>query len=282
MDTRPPFQRLLAEAAAQSRHLCIGLDVDVDRIPSSVAGERDADRAYEFCTQIVDGTKQIAAAYKPNVAFFESLGPAGLSALARVVSYIHAHAPSAIVIADAKRGDIGSTNVAYVSAIFGSLNADAATVSPYVGREGLQPFLDQADRGIFVLCRTSNPGSAEFQDLIVDDMPLYRYVARNIARDWNTNQNCGLVVGATYPAELQDIREVAPTLPILIPGVGAQGGDLQASVRAASVAGAPFLLNVSRAVIYAATDRDYVAAATSAALEFDEQIRAARESADLP
>ena len=271
------FSGLLAALTAEGRHLCVGLDTDPARLP---AGFRDGDapaaRVAAYNAEIVDATAHVAAAFKPNVAFFEALGAAGHDALAATIAHVRERAPDTPVILDAKRGDIGSTNLGYVTAVFDDLGADAVTVHPYLGGRALEPFLAREDRAIFVLARTSNEGAGEFQDLEAGGLPLYRHVARAVAGSWNERGNCGLVVGATYPEELAHVREdVGPEMPILIPGIGAQGGDVAASV-AANAGSAAFLLNASRAILYAASDAaGFAAAARAEAERLDAEIRAA-------
>lgn len=271
---------MLAAHFAAGRHLAIGLDTDPARIPTSLDPAADAAaRVVEFNRAIVEATAGLGAAYKPNAAFFEALGEDGFRALAGTIEAIRAAAPEAAVILDAKRGDIGSTNAGYVTAAFERLDADAITVHPYLGGEALAPFLERADKLIFVLARTSNPGAGELQDLVADGLPLYRHVARAVARDWNGADNCGLVVGATYPDELRAVREDVPAeMPILIPGVGAQGGDVAAVVAANREAGSDaFLINASRSITYASSGEDFAAAARAAAKALDTEIRAAVE-----
>jgi orotidine-5'-phosphate decarboxylase len=269
---------LLAGHFAAGRHLTVGLDTDPRRLPESVApGAGPAERVIEFNRAIVAATADLAAAYKPNSAFYEALGADGFRALAATVEAIRAEAPEAAVILDAKRADIGSTNAGYVVAAFDRLGADAITVHPYLGGEALAPFLARAEKLIFVLARTSNPGAGELQDLVAGGVPLYRHVARAVARDWNGAGNCGLVVGATYPEELRAVREdVPPEMPILIPGVGAQGGDAGAVVAANRAAGGDaYLVNASRSILYASPGEDFADAARAAAEALDAEIRAA-------
>jgi orotidine-5'-phosphate decarboxylase len=250
------------------RHLAVGLDPVLERIPESVAPEASpAERIIEFNRAVVEATAGIAAAYKPNSAFYEALGEEGFHVLEETVATIRDRAPGAAVILDAKRADIGSTNAGYVAAAFDRLGADAITVHPYLGGEALAPFLERAEKVVFVLARTSNPGAGELQDLVVDGAPLYRHVARAVARDWNAAGNCGLVVGATYPEEMRTIRAEAPaSMPILVPGVGAQGGDVSAVVAANRAAGSDaFLVAASRSVIYASSGGDFAEAARAAA-----------------
>jgi orotidine-5'-phosphate decarboxylase len=273
-----PCAELLAEHFSRGQHLAVGLDPDPERLPGSVApGAPAAEQVVEFNRRIVEATADIAAAYKPNAAFYEALGEDGFYALSETVATIRDRAPGAAVILDAKRADIGSTNAGYVAAAFDQLGADAVTVHPYLGGEALAPFLERTDKLVFVLARTSNPGAGEFQDLVADDVPLYRHVARAVARDWNAAGNCGLVVGATYPEEMRAIREDIPaTMPILIPGVGAQGGDVAATVAANVDADSDaYLIAASRSIIYASAGEDFAEAARAAAQALDVEIRAA-------
>jgi len=270
---------LLAGHFATGRHLAVGLDTDPGRIPEQVApGGSPAERVVEFNRAIVAATAGLAAAYKPNAAFYEALGGDGFGALEETIAAVREHAPGAAVILDAKRADIGSTNAGYVAAAFERLGADAVTVHPYLGGEALAPFLERAGKLIFVLARTSNPGAGELQD--VEDregVPLYRRVARAVAGDWNAAGNCGLVVGATYPDEMGAIRaDVPASMPILIPGVGAQGGDVAAVVGANRAAGSDaYLIAASRSILYASPGEDFAAAARAAAAALDAEIRAA-------
>jgi orotidine-5'-phosphate decarboxylase len=226
-----------------------------------------------FNRAIIDATCDLVAAYKPNLAFYEALGPAGMETFRATV----AHVPHGIpVIADAKRGDIDNTTRAYARAIFDVYGCDAITANPYLGRDALAPFLDRADRGTYILCRTSNPGAREIAELDVAGEPLYVRIAER-ARTWTTHGNIGLVVGATAPAQLAKVRAVAPALPILLPGVGAQGGDLAASMVAGlDVTGAGLLVVVARQVMYASSDRDFSDAARVAARRLRDQIENAR------
>jgi len=269
---------LLAGHFAAGRHLAVGLDTDPERIPESVAPNGSpAERVLEFNRAIVAATAEVAAAYKPNAAFYEALGADGHRALAGTIAAIRELAPTAAAILDAKRADIGSTNAGYVAAAFDDLGADAITVHPYLGREALAPFLERAEKLIFVLARTSNPGAGELQDIEdAEGLPLYRRVARAVARDWNEAGNCGLVVGATYPGEMGAIRaDVPASMPILIPGVGAQGGDLAATVAANREAGsAAYLIAASRSLIYASEGEDFADAARTAAQKLDAEIGA--------
>jgi orotidine-5'-phosphate decarboxylase len=232
-----------------------------------------------FNRGIVEATADLVCAYKPNLAFYEALGLEGWEGLRRTLALIPPEIP---VIADAKRGDIGSTSEAYAQAIFDVFGFDAVTLTPYVGLDGLEPFGRYAGRGLLVLCKTSNPGSGDLQDLIVDwrgeRLPLYQAVARRVV-EWNrqVEAQCGLVVGATYPGQLAEIRALAPDLPILIPGVGAQGGSLEQAVRLGSDArGELAIVNASRAISYASSGEDWQQAARRVALEIVQEMRRAR------
>jgi len=270
------FGELLDAQRRNGKFLCAGLDPDYEKIPEPARKNGIRESITFFNRSIVDATKAVVCAYKPNIAFYEAHGDEGFAALRETVEYIREQAPDTVVILDAKRADIGNTNEGYVTAAFDHLRADAITLHPYLGKEALQPFLDRTEKGLFVLCRTSNPGATEFQDLRVEEEPLYVRVARNVAADWNGNRNCGLVVGATYPEEIARVREAAPELPFLIPGVGTQGGDLEKSVLASKDRkGGGFILSVSRGILYASSGADFAEAAGRKAEEFDNAIREA-------
>lgn len=276
------FRALLDARWDAGLFVSVGLDPDWDRLPASLraaAGAEPSDDAkagavLRFCTAIVDATADLACAFKPNAAFFERFGAPGVAALGAVMRHIRAAAPGVPVIYDAKRGDIGSTNAGYVEDAFDRLGADAITVHPYLGAESLRPFLDRADRGTIVLVRTSNPGGGEFQDLAVGGEPLYRAVARRVADHWNGNRNCAVVVGATYPAELAAVRAIVGDMPILIPGVGAQGGDVRLTVEAGRDArGRGMVVNASRGIIYAGAGADFADAARAETLRLTGEIQ---------
>ena len=235
--------------------VCVGLDVHPDKIPPHVMQGNDP--VFQFNKAIIDATADLVAAYKPNLAFYEALGTEGWDILKRTVEYI----PDGIIrVGDAKRGDIGSTAQRYAHALF-SLGFDIVTVNPYLGWDSVAPFVDAEERGVFILCLTSNKSSRDFQYLTHEGSTLYQRVAR-IAVQWNENDNCGLVVGATHPDELAGSRDIAPSLPFLIPGIGAQGGDLEASVHAGTDAeGEMALINSSRGIIYASQGEDFQKAA---------------------
>lgn len=258
---------MMSERLLGGHHLCVGLDTALSRLPDAFMRSSPAEvRVIAYNEAIVDATADLVAAYKPNIAFYEALGAPGLEALAATISHIARVAPEVPVILDAKRADIDSTNEGYVTAAFDELGAHAITVHPYLGGVALAPFLERESKGVFVLVRTSNRGAGELQDLLVDGIPLYRHVARRVANHWNGADNCGLVVGATYPDELAAVRADVPSaMPILIPGIGAQGGDLDAVVQANVAAGSnAYLINASRSVIFAnSPDGDFGAAARS-------------------
>ena len=252
------FADKLNNAWEQSRSLvCVGLDPDPRLMPIPEIAT--------FNRAIVDATWDLVCAYKPNLAFYEALGMDGLQALEATLVHIREVAPRVVLLGDAKRGDIGSTAQAYATAMFDSWGVDALTASPYLGADSVEPFIERPDKGVFLICRTSNPGSADFQALMVQDeagaKPLYQVVAER-ASGWNRHRNVGLVVGATQPEELDLVREMHPQMPILIPGVGAQGGELESAVRSGvDPRGRGAIINSSRGVIYASKRPDFAEAA---------------------
>ena len=266
--------------AAERRHesmLCVGLDPEPARFPPPWQG--DASRIFDFCAAIVDATKDLVLAFKPQIAYFAAHGAE--DQLERLMAYLRRSAPDVPVILDAKRGDIGATAEQYAREVFVRYQADAVTLSPYMGFDSIEPYLRHAGKGVILLCRTSNPGSADLQgQALASGELLYERVARLAAGEWNRTGQIGLVVGATYPQELARVRELAPTLPLLIPGIGAQGGDAQAAVRAgwrgtAAATQAPVIVSSSRAVLYASAGEDFAAAARRAALATRAQLNAA-------
>jgi orotidine-5'-phosphate decarboxylase len=258
--------------------LCVGLDPELEHLPATIQRGDPAAAILAFNTAIVNATSDLVCAYKPNAAFYEAHGPPGMEALLATIALIHSQAPGVPVLLDAKRGDVGNTSRAYAHAIFDVCGADAVTVQPYLGRDALAPWLERADRGVFVLCRTSNPGAGELQDLTIEGEPLFLHLARRVAGEWNAQGNCGLVVGATWPAELAAIRAVAPDLPLLVPGIGAQGGDLERSARAGvDHYGQGLLISASRSVLYASSGADFADAARREALRLRAAINAARD-----
>ncbi|KRD77446.1 orotidine-5'-phosphate decarboxylase [Lysobacter sp. Root983] len=253
--------------------VCVGLDPEPAKFPARLAADPDA--VFGFCRDIVDATAQYACAFKPQIAHFAALGAE--DALTRLIAHIHTAHPGIPVILDSKRGDIGSTAQHYASEAFDRYAADAVTANPYLGRDSVQPFLDRADRGVVVLCRTSNPGAGDLQDLMVDGRPLYQHVAHKVAHEWNAHGNCALVVGATWPAQLREVRAIVGDVPFLVPGVGAQGGDVEAVVSNAKTAdGTGLMVSSSRAILYASAGDDYAEAAATAARTLRDQINAFR------
>lgn len=230
--------------------LCVGLDPELARMPERL--RHDPHPLFAFCRAVVDATAPFACAFKPNTAFFEAHGSAGWAELAMLFAHIRQYWPDHFTICDAKRADIGNTNRGYVQAVFDALGADSITLHPYLGAEALAPFLERADKVSIVLCRTSNAGAGELQDLLMDGQPLWAHVGDLVSHAWNTRGNCMLVVGATWPAEMQQLRALATELTFLVPGLGAQGGDVEATVRAGLRAdGRGLILSSSRAILYA-------------------------------
>ncbi|HEU5228177.1 MAG TPA: orotidine-5'-phosphate decarboxylase [Ktedonobacteraceae bacterium] len=274
---RDTFISLLERRWQEGYAVCVGLDSDYTQLPTIVKRTGNIEDAmFTFNREIIDATHELVCAYKPNAAFYEAQGDAGTRALIRTVQYIkktYAHLP---VILDAKRADIGSTNLGYVAAVFDVIGADAVTVHPYLGKEALAPFLARKEKGILVLVKTSNPGSGELQDLLVGEerQPLYQIVARNVAQNWNANGNCAIVVGATYPAELSRVRSIVGDMPILLPGIGTQGGEVAATVRAGKDSrGHGMIISASRSVIFASSGADFAQAARKATEQLNEEIR---------
>ena len=271
------FLDMLATAERDnSSMLCVGLDPEPTRFPGRLKG--DSNKIYDFCAQIVDATADLVIAFKPQIAYFAAHRAEGQ--LERLMEHMRRVAPQVPIILDAKRGDIGSTAEQYAREAFERYGADAVTLSPFMGFDSVQPYLKFEGKGAFLLCRTSNPGGDDLQNQRLGSVPgeplLYEHVARLAQGPWNLNGQLGLVVGATYPAEIERVREVAPTLPLLIPGVGAQGGDAVATVRAGWRPGAPIIVNSSRAVLYASSGDDFAEAARREALKTRDVLQAAR------
>ena len=240
--------RLVRAQQTSGSLVCVGLDPDLAKIPPDIAGGPEP--FLTFNRRIIDATADLAAAYKPQIAFYSALGKE--AELVASIRYIRERAPHALVILDAKRNDIGNTAAAYAEEAFDRYGADAVTVNPYMGEDSVRPFLTRADRGAILLCRTSNPGARDFQDLLVDGLPLYRRVAERADRDWNSARNIMLVVGATYPEEMAELRRAHPTMWFLVPGIGAQGGDLSKTLAAGlDERASGLLINSSRGIIYA-------------------------------
>ena len=271
------FIEQLRQAQQQNQSLlCVGLDPEPARLPAGVA--RDAQGIYDFCVAIAEATHDLACAFKPQIAYFAAHRAEG--ELERLIARLRQIAPQVPVILDAKRGDIGSTAEQYAREAFERYGADAVTLSPFMGFDSVEPYLRYAGKGAFLLCRTSNPGGDDLQNQRLADQPgqprLYEHVARLVQGPWNTNGQLGLVVGATYPAEIERVRALAPTVPLLIPGVGAQGGDARATVRAGWRPDGPIVVNSSRAILYASSGADFAQAARAAAQATRDQLNAAR------
>ena len=264
-----------AEAQNQSM-LCVGLDPEPARFPVGIA--RDAEGILQFCARIVEATADLVCAFKPQIAYFAA--HRAEPQLERLIAHMRAVAPRVPVILDAKRGDIGSTAEQYARETFERYGADAVTLSPFMGFDSVAPYLKYQGKGAFLLCRTSNPGGDDLQAQRLADVPgqprLYEHVARLAQGPWNLNGQLGLVVGATYPQEIERVRALAPTVPLLIPGVGAQGGDAEATVRAGWRADGPIVVNSSRAILYASGGADFADAARAAAQATRAQLNAAR------
>jgi orotidine-5'-phosphate decarboxylase len=274
------FMQMLTSAWERNNSLvCIGLDPEPGRFPVTLHDDDDA--IFAFCRDIVDATADLVCCFKPQIAYFAA--QRAEDALERLIAHIHARHPGIPVILDAKRGDIGSTAQQYAVEAFDRYGADAVTLNPYLGRDSVQPFLDRADKGAILLCHTSNPGAADFQDVAVvaDDgthRPLYEHVAATIARDWNAHGNCALVVGATFPEQLAAVRSLVGDIPLLVPGVGAQGGDVAAVVNnGATRARSGLIVSSSRAILYASGASDFAAAARNAAQDLRSAINQHRK-----
>ncbi len=266
------FNDHLRDVQRQRRSLlCVGLDIDPAKLPEPLKGRPDG--VVEFARAIVAATQDLVCAFKPNLAFFEALGRNGWDALRRTLDVIP---PGVVTIGDGKRADIGNTSARYASALFTEFGFHAVTVNPYMGSDSVEPFLADPEHGVFLLALTSNPGSRDFQRKRVGSGRLYEAVVRT-ARKWNTRGNLGLVVGATHPSELKRVRALAPDMPLLIPGIGTQGGDLRASIRWGCTAdGDLAVINASRSILYASSGRDFADAARAEALRLRDAIEEQR------
>jgi len=266
--------RLAARWRAADTLLCVGLDPDPARFPAPLHSSTDT--IFGFCREIVDATADLACAFKPQIAYFAAARAE--AQLERLIDHIHRAHPQVPVILDFKRGDIGATAELYAREAFERYQADAVTLSPYMGRDSIEPFLADADRGAFLLCRTSNPGGADLQMVDSGGVPLYQRVAQLAAGPWNTSGQLGLVVGATYPAELAAVRQLVGDLPLLVPGIGAQGGDIEASVKAGRTAdGTGMVINSSRAILYAGSGSDFADKARAVAVATRDAINRHRQ-----
>jgi orotidine-5'-phosphate decarboxylase len=277
------IDKLNAAWAANDSLLCVGLDPDLDRLPAQFRNAPDG--IYQFCKAIIDATADLACAFKPQIAYFAAL--AAEQQLERICAYLRDTYPHIPLILDSKRGDIGATAKQYAREAYDRYRADAVTVSPYMGADSVEPYMEWQDRGVIVLCRTSNPGGSDLQFLEVDGRPLYQHVARLVAEKWNANGQCALVVGATFPEEIRAVRDIVGDMPLLIPGIGAQGGDIEATVRAGRTAAEPgrkacqstgMMINSSRAILYATPQggEDFAAAARRVAEATRQAINAHR------
>ncbi len=274
------IQKLSAAWTANNSLLCVGLDPDIKRFPAHLRDQPDA--VFSFCKAIIDATAPFACAFKPQIAYFAALRAE--DQLEAICRYLREKHPQIPLILDAKRGDIGATAEQYAREAFERYNADAVTLNPYMGFDTIAPFLEWKDRGAIILCRTSNPGGSDLQFLMVGGrekpVPLYQHIARLVAEEWNTNGQCALVVGATFPQELAEVRSIVCDLPLLVPGIGAQGGDIQATVAAGKTAnGTGMMINSSRAILYAKPQagEDFAQAARRVASETCDTINRFRD-----
>ncbi len=261
------LEKLDVAVAKNNSLLCVGLDPDHTRLPAGL-------NQFEFNKAIIDATADLVCAFKPNPAFYEALGSEGIAYLEKTCAYIKSNYPNVPIIFDFKRGDIGNTNNAYAEFAFDRLFADAVTLHTYLGQEAIQTFLDNKEKGIFLMVRTSNPGAGEFQDLKLEGIPLYQHVAKEIVEKWNTNKNCMFIVGATFPNEAKILRQIAgDTMPFLMPGLGAQGGNASAAIRAGLTStGSGLVINASREIIFASNDKAFAEAAREKAKTLRDEI----------
>lgn len=267
------IETLKAAWSAQDSLACVGLDPDLSRLPAHLP--RTPAGVLEFNRAIIDATHDLVCAYKPQIAYFAAISAE--QQLLATIEHIRKVCPRVPVILDAKRGDIGSTAEQYAIEAFERYGADAVTINPYMGRDSAEPFLRYADRGVLLLCRTSNSGAADLQDLMVEGQPLYERVAMLVAQQWNVHGNCALVFGATWPAQMARVRALVGDMPFLVPGVGAQGGDIESMVRAGQTAnGTGLIINSSRGILYASSGRDFAAAARGEAIKLRDTINRSR------
>jgi orotidine-5'-phosphate decarboxylase len=262
-------EKLLNISSENNSLVCIGLDIDNQKMPTFLF-ESNKEPYLTFNKNIIDSTKDIVCAYKLNMAFYESLGIQGINVLQKTIDYIP---KKIVIILDGKRNDIGNTASKYAKTVFETFQADATTINPYLGKDGITPFLSYKDKCSFILCRTSNPSAGDFQDILSPSVPLYEIVAKKI-KEWNTNQNCGAVVGATYPKELKKIRTIlGEEIPLLIPGIGSQGGDVKQTIQyGTNSKGEMAIINSSRAVIYAADNQDFADKSREKTMQLNNEI----------
>lgn len=270
------FQEKLDKIVNKNNSLvCVGLDSDVDKLPKHINKKKCPQ--YTFNKAIIDVIHDLVCAYKPNSAFYEARGEQGIKELKMTCDYLKKKYPDIIIILDAKRGDIGNTNEGYIKFIFEYLGVDAVTLQPYAGGEAIKPFLDQKEKGCIIFCRSSNPGAGEFQDLLINNKPLYKIVAEKVVGEWNTNDNCLMVVGATYPKEMVEIRKIARDMTFLVPGIGAQGGDIETTVKAGlNSKKAGMIINSSRGIIFASKGQDFAEKAREETIKLKDQINSFR------
>ena len=271
------YSRLNEAWVANDSLLCVGLDPDLTKIPQTLrdTAKDGVDQIETFCKQIIDATGDLVCAFKPQIAYFAAYGAE--KQLENICAYIRQRFPKVVLILDAKRGDIGDTAKLYAREAFVRYGADAVTVNPYLGTDSLSPFLTTPDKGTIILCRTSNAGSSEFQSLVVDGEPLYLRVARTAADTWRAIGECALVVGATFPDELARVRAIVGDMPILVPGIGAQGGDIAAVVNAGRDTNSlGLIINSSRAILYADSSKSFADSARKVAIETRDEINRAR------
>ncbi|RZT04343.1 orotidine-5'-phosphate decarboxylase [Duganella sp. CF402] len=260
------INKLSAAWTANDSLLCVGLDPDMAKLPAQF--QNDPQGIYQFCREIIDATADLACSFKPQIAYFAALSAE--DQLQQICDYVRENYPHIPLIMDAKRGDIGATARQYAREAYDRYGADAVTVNPYMGFDSVEPYMEWSDRGVIILCRTSNAGGSDLQFLDVGGKPLYQHVAQLVAQKWNQNGQCALVVGATFPEELAQVRAIVGDMPLLVPGIGAQGGDIAATVKSGRTAnGAGMMINSSRAILYAAPQagEDFAMAARRVALE---------------
>jgi orotidine-5'-phosphate decarboxylase len=263
------IHRIEAAQQANNSLLCVGLDPEPEKFPACLQDHSDA--VFEFNRAIIDATADVVCCYKPQIAHFAALGAE--DALLRLIQHIHSNHPTIPVILDAKRGDIGSTAEKYAQEAFVRYGADAVTLNPYLGKDSIDPFLKHSDKGVILLCRTSNPGAKDIQDLDCNGKPLYQRVAEMIAKQWNTNKNCLLVVGATWPQQLAEVRAIVGDMPFLVPGVGAQGGDVEQIIKhGRGKSSDALIISSSRAILYASNGSDFAEASRLTAIAQREEI----------
>ncbi len=268
MQIQDKFDRIIAK---NNSLVCVGLDSDFSKLPPHLKDSEDPQ--FELNKAIVDATHELVCAYKPSSAFYEALGAKGIEQLKMTCDYIKQTYPEIPIILDAKRADIGNTNAGYVTYSYDYLGVDAITLHPYFGSEAIKPFLERADKAAIILCRSSNPGAGEFQDLVSGGQKLYQIVAKKVVNDWNKNHNCFLMVGATYPEELADVRKTAGDMTFLVPGIGAQGGDIEKTVKAGlNSKKAGMIINSSRGIIFASTGEDFAEKAREETIKLRDEI----------